>query len=81
MCIRDRIRNNTTEVAPFIELHGNTLYSSQDGCPIAGCTGYELTQDLNFDTNENGQFDEGDSYWNEGKGWQPIGSFYVKFKN
>lgn len=43
------------------------------GCPEAGCIGYELVMDLDFDTNENGEPDEGDAYWNDGGGWLPIG--------
>ncbi len=42
------------------------------GCPD-GCIGYELVADLDFDTNGNGEFEEGDAYWNNGKGWVPIG--------
>ena len=44
------------------------------GCPAAGCAGYELTANLDFDTNGNGKADEGDTYWNNGQGWYPIGS-------
>ena len=43
------------------------------GCPDAGCTGYELVADLDFDTNGNGQADAGDAWWNNGAGWVPIG--------
>ena len=43
------------------------------GCPSDGCHGYELAADLDFDTNANGQADAGDEYWNDGKGWAPIG--------
>ena len=43
------------------------------GCPAAGCSGYELTADLDFDTNGNGEADPGDAYWNDGAGWMPIG--------
>ena len=32
-----------------------------------------MVNDLDFDTNGNGEADEGDSYWNEGRGWLPIG--------
>jgi len=52
------------------------------GCEnVNGCTGYELVADLDFDTNGSGDADEGDAYWNEGLGWEPIGrppnlSFY-----
>ena len=43
------------------------------GCPGSGCIGYELTANLDFDTNGNGRADAGDTYWNEGEGWLPIG--------
>ena len=43
------------------------------GCP-SGCVGYELTADLDFDTNGSGSADSGDDYWNAGAGWQPIGT-------
>lgn len=72
------IRNNVTG-GDFPEIKGNTLYGSSDGCPVEGCQGYELTGDLDFDTNGNGLFDEGDLFWNEGKGWDPIGHFSLKF--
>ena len=35
------------------------------------CRGYELTKDLDFDTNDNGKPDSGDNYWNTGAGWDP----------
>ena len=43
------------------------------GCPSDGCTGYELTANLDFDTNSSGDADAGDTYWNAGAGWAPIG--------
>ena len=44
------------------------------GCAgLNGCGGYELVADLNFDTNGNGGPDDGDAYWNGGRGWKPIG--------
>ena len=57
-------------------------------CPTsvsgAACAGYELTADLDFDTNGNGRTwtetggvlmgDEGDDYYNGGLGWEPIGN-------
>ena len=39
------------------------------------CRGYELTANLNFDTDGNGQANSGDAYWNGGAGWEPIGLF------
>ncbi len=45
------------------------------GCPDSGCVGYELTADLDLDTNNNGRADSGDAYWNGGAGWDPIGGY------
>ena len=44
------------------------------GCPATGCDGYELTADLDFDTDGSGAVDAADAYWNGGAGWAPIGS-------
>ncbi len=46
---------------------------SSMGCPTAGCEGYELTRDLDFDTNDDGAIDSSDDWWNSGLGWLPIG--------
>ena len=42
----------------------------------ATCAGYELTADLDFDTNSDDTVDAGDDYWNGGAGWAPIGGDY-----
>ena len=45
------------------------------GCPpFEGCFGYELTANLDFDTDGDGNIDSDDDYWNGGKGWAPIGN-------
>ena len=44
------------------------------GCPTDGCKGYELAASLDFDTNDNGEADAGDAYWNDSAGWKPIPS-------
>jgi hypothetical protein len=62
------------------------------GCPFVlhqgsyqkRCRGYELTQDLDFDSNLDGVIDENDLYWNadnsgEGLGWSPIGNNSSQF--
>ena len=41
---------------------------------LTGCVGYELADNLDFDTNSNGSADAGDTYWNGGKGWEPFES-------
>ena len=38
------------------------------------CTGYELTANLNLDTDGSGGANLGDAYWNGGNGWLPIGT-------
>ena len=45
--------------------------ASNTGNPA--CTGYELRADLDFDTDGDGEADSGDTYWNSGAGWTPIG--------
>ena len=54
--------------------HAFANAASGMGCPSGGCDGYELTADLDFDTNGDGKTDiSGDEYWNAGAGWEPIG--------
>ncbi|MCD8523118.1 MAG: hypothetical protein LRY66_03050 [Saccharospirillaceae bacterium] len=74
----NEIRNNPSAERPT-EIQGTHLYGANGGCPASGCKGYELTRNLNFDTNSNGRFDEGDQFWNDGKGFEPIGNFNLKF--
>ena len=62
----NEIRNNLT---------GTALYGSSAGCPGSGCNGFELTTDLDFDTNGDGQLDASDTYWNASAGWVAIGSY------
>ena len=49
------------------------------GCPSDGCTGYELTANLDFDTDDDGDVDSDDDYWNAGDGWDPIGEADTPF--
>ena len=49
------------------------FFSGADGS-CSGCTGYELTADLDFDTGTAGDRTD-DTYYNSGAGWTPIGSF------
>ena len=45
---------------------------------VAGCVGYELTRDLDFDENNDGSITSADDdYWNGGKGWKPIGGSFT----
>ena len=63
----DGISDNADYEAAFSDADTGTM------CAVASCAGYELTADLDFDTNGNGEADEGDVYWNGGGGWIPIG--------
>ena len=42
------------------------------GC-AATCIGYELTANIDLDTDGDGSADSGDTYWDGGAGWDPIG--------
>lgn len=66
----DEIRNN---------LDGKSFYGSSVGCPEEGCSGFELTRNLDFDTNHDGKISNEDVFWNDNLGWQPIGSNEDKF--
>ena len=50
------------------------------GCVRISCFGYELTADLDFDTNGSGAADAGDAWWNDGAGWRPIGGHLKGFR-
>ena len=63
----DGMSDNADYAAAFSDAGTGTL------CSVASCSGYELTANLDFDTNGNGEADEGDVYWNSGSGWIPIG--------
>ncbi len=44
------------------------------------CIGYELTADLYFDENRDGEITDADAaWWNGGSGWEPIGSSTSKY--
>ncbi len=43
--------------------------------------GYELNDDLDFDTDSSGEADAGDTYWNNGAGWAPIGDSSSSFSS
>ncbi|MEY4589286.1 MAG: hypothetical protein RL497_1362 [Pseudomonadota bacterium] len=51
---------------------GDQLHGASVGCPDSGCVGFELTGDLDFDTNGDGKMDAQDAYWNNGRGWKPL---------
>ena len=63
----DGISDDADYAAAFPDADTGTL------CSVESCAGYEVTANLDFDTNGNGEADEGDVYWNGGGGWIPIG--------
>ena len=63
----DGISDNADYAAAFPDSDTGTL------CSVESCAGYELTANLDFDTNGSGDPDEGDVYWSGGGGWIPIG--------
>ena len=52
--------------------------NSQLRC-VLDCDGYELMADLDFDTDGDGDVDSDDDYWNNGAGWNPIGTYRADF--
>jgi hypothetical protein len=62
----DNIRNHPA---------GDMLHNSDAGCPTNGCFGFELTTDLDFDTNMNGSVGMGDTAFTDDgsfRGFLPI---------
>ena len=47
--------------------------ASNMGCDST-CIGYELTANIDLDTDGDGSADSGDAYWDSGNGWDPIGT-------
>ncbi len=73
----DASADNITDATKFAEAFD---YPARDRiCPVGYCTGYELTADLTFDTNGDGEVDAIDEFWDEGMGWDPIGSADAPF--
>ena len=68
----DSIADDQTDSSAYI--HAFPGAQAGMGRPDAGCAGYELVADLDFDTNGNGRADAGDAWWNDGAGWLPIDS-------
>ncbi len=78
----DRDNGDGSPVADGSDEYGAAfpgILTNGTGCPTDGCNGYELTADLDFDTNSSGAADDGDAYWNDGKGWLPIDEYGAVF--
>ncbi|MFD2167985.1 GLUG motif-containing protein [Thalassotalea euphylliae] len=67
------IRNNLAGTA-YNDGGGDDSTGCGNGSTVLACSGYELVNDLDFDTNGDNAFDGSDTYYNSGEGWEPIGS-------
>ena len=70
--------NTTSYAAAFPNAKSNMGCNDDEVSPSA-CSGYELSANLDFDTNGNDTADSGDPYWNNGAGWSPIGGWSSHF--
>ena len=52
-----------------------------DGCPPAGCRGYELVKDLDFNVAASYRTTSNQVTWTTGDGWSPIGSLSNPFSS
>ena len=71
----NNIRNNLTGTG-YHDGNINNSAGCGDGVIVTVCSGYELSNSLDFD--ENGDGIANDSF-NQGEGWQPIGTFKATF--
>ena len=69
------------------QLNGSGYKASSDattitqGCPTAGCRGYELVKDLDFNIADSYRDNIVDTTWTTSTGWQPIGSDSNRFSS
>ncbi|WP_068544803.1 hypothetical protein [Thalassotalea crassostreae] len=66
----DNIRNNLTGSA-YNDGSGDNSNGCGNNEDVIACFGYELTNDLDFDENGNGDLED-DSYYNDGAGFTPL---------
>ncbi|WP_428242119.1 hypothetical protein [Gynuella sp.] len=71
----DQMRYNLNGTG-FTDASGST---NDTGCPSTGCKGYELANDLDFDTDADGVLHDETGFWNLGEGWIPIGTDSAPF--
>ena len=69
------------------QLDGSSYTTSADattitqGCPAAGCRGYELVKDLDFNAADSYRDNIVDTTWTTSSGWIPIGSDSNRFRS
>ena len=75
--------NGDATHADYVAAFPNRVTSSSGrmGCPSGACTGYELTANIDLDTDGDGNIgtDSGDAYYNSGAGWIPIGDGATRY--
>ena len=74
--VRHDLDGDGVPAAAGAEAHAAAFAGAVGGlvCGGAGCRGYELLADLDFDTNGSGGPDADDAYWRDGSGWLPVGT-------
>ncbi len=70
----DAIRNALDGRSLRYQNADGVLIESAKGCPMTGCKGYELLQDLDFDNPAHYRAGSVNTAWTTGSGWQPIGT-------
>ena len=71
---------NSDYIAAFPRRDSNA--ATRMGCPSGTCVGYELTANLEFDRDSDGDVDANDNhgaYWSSSAGWTPIGSHSTRY--
>ena len=77
--LADDVANNPGYNAAF-PVPASGSFCKAGGQGEGACVGYELTADLDFDENDDGEITAADpTYWNGGSGWQPIGNNRARF--
>ncbi|WP_286219615.1 PKD domain-containing protein [Thalassotalea agarivorans] len=74
----NNIRNNLAGTA-YNDGGGDVTTGCGNGTTVLACNGYELVNDLDFDTDGDNAVSVGDDYYNSGEGWEPIGSNLTAF--
>ncbi len=70
--------SNRTDGTAYNDGSGDNSTGCGDGVSITACSGYELTNDIDFDENGDGDIAD-EAYFNSNAGWEPIGSSSNKF--
>ncbi len=75
----DAMRNALDGSRLRYQNNDGVFIESIKGCPMTGCKGYELLQNLDFDNPLHYRAGSVNSAWTTGAGWQPIGTSKYPF--